>query len=76
MKCTEPYLEALASKTDPQLLELAGLLQTTYQRDRKISNTLRGDIFQCLGHMIEAAPMVRSDVSSRRAKFASDDTRC
>ncbi|KAK9839902.1 hypothetical protein WJX74_000152 [Apatococcus lobatus] len=58
VRCTEPLLEALASEADPQLSELGSLLQTTYQRDRKISKTLRGDMFQCLGHLIEAAPMV------------------
>ena len=59
VRCTEPLHEAMASEADPQLSELGSLLQTTYQRDRKISNTLRGDMLQCLGQLIEAAPMVR-----------------
>ena len=59
VRCVDPLLGALATEAHTPLSELANVLQSTYQRDRKISNTLRGDILQCLGQVLEAAPAVR-----------------
>ena len=76
VRCTEALHELTAGEAHAELVDLASLLQTTYQRDRKISNTLRGDILQCLGQLLEAAPLVRSGHchgTTNRLKIWSED---